>query len=245
MGEVILVASGKGGTGKTSVTANLGALLAKDGYKVALIDMDMGMRNLDLYLGLENRVVYNIMDVFTGICRIKRAFIKDRRFENLYLMSASPRKDERDITPLHMEILCGRIRESFDYVLIDCPAGIGSGLEISMAGADRALIVTEADMAALRDADILNRYLKENGIKNTCYIVNKVRADLMERKLIPDLNEVSEIMSSSKMVGIIQFDDNIYISTNRGIPIVFKKGTYIEENFQNIKRRFIACGNTK
>ena len=243
MGEVILVASGKGGTGKTSVTANLGALLAKDGYKVALIDMDMGMRNLDLYLGLENRVVYNIMDVFTGICRIRRAFIKDRRFENLYLMSASPRKDDRDITPLHMEILCNRIRDDFDYVLIDCPAGIGSGLEIAMAGADRALIVTEADMAALRDADILNRYLKENGINNTCYIVNKVRADLMERKLIPDLNEVSEIMSSSKMVGIIQFDDNIYISTNRGIPIVFKKGTYIEENFQNIKRRFIACGN--
>lgn len=242
MGEIILVASGKGGTGKTSVTANLGALLAKDGYKVALIDMDMGMRNLDLYLGLENRVVYNIMDVFTGICRIKRAFIKDRRFENLYLMSASPRKDERDITPLHMEILCDRIRDSFDYVLIDCPAGIGTGLELAMAGADRALIVTEADMAALRDADILNRYLKENGIKNTCYIVNKVRADLMERKLIPDLNQISETMSS-RMIGIIQFDDNIYVSTNRGVPIVFKDGTYIEQNFQNIKRRFIECGN--
>ena len=119
MGEVIVVASGKGGTGKTAVTANLGALLAKDGYKVALIDMDMGMRNLDLYLGLENRIVYNIMDVFTGICRIKRAFVKDRRFENLYLMSASPRKDERDITPLHMEILCNKIKESFDYILID------------------------------------------------------------------------------------------------------------------------------
>ena len=241
MGEVILVASGKGGTGKTAVTANLGALLAKDGYKVALIDMDMGMRNLDLYLGLENRIVYNIMDVFTGICRIKRAFVRDKRFENLYLMSASPRKDDRDITPLHMEILCSKIKESFDYVLIDCPAGIGTGLEVAMAGADRALIVTEADMAALRDADIVHRYIKQSGITNTCYIVNKVRADLMERKLIPDLNEISETMGS-KMIGIIQFDDNIYVSTNRGIPIVFKKGTYIEENFQNIKRRFIACG---
>ncbi len=241
MGEVILVASGKGGTGKTSVTANLGALLAKDGYKVALIDMDMGMRNLDLYLGLENRIVYNIMDVFTGICRIKRAFVKDRRFENLFLMSASPRKEERDITPLHMEVLCDKIRPVFDYILIDCPAGAGSGLELAMAGADRALIVTEADMAALRDADVLNRYLKKSGITNTCYIVNKVRADLMERKVIPDLNEVAEIMSS-KMIGIIQFDDNIYISTNRGVPIVFKEGTYIEQNFQNIKRRFIECG---
>jgi len=215
--------------------------LAKDGYKVALIDMAMGMRNLDLYLGLENRIVYNIMDVFTGICRIKRAFVKDRRFENLYLMSASPRKEDRDITPLHMEVLCEKIRPDFDYILIDCPAGAGSGLELAIAGADRALIVTEADMAALRDADILNRYLKKSGITNTCYIVNKVRADLMERKVIPDLNEVTEIMSS-KLIGVIQFDDNIYISTNRGVPIVFKEGTYIEQNFRNIERRFIECG---
>jgi septum site-determining protein MinD len=181
------------------------------------------------------------MDVFAGICRIKRAFVKDRRFENLYLMSASPRKDDRDITPLHMEVLCNKIKDSFDYILIDCPAGIGNGLEVAMAGADRALIVTEADMAALRDADIVHRHIKKAGITNTCYVVNKVRADLMERKLIPDLNEISETMGS-KMIGIIQFDDNIYVSTNRGIPIVFKKGTYIEENFQNIKRRFIACG---
>lgn len=238
MGEVILVASGKGGTGKTAVTANLGALLARKGYKVALIDMDMGMRNLDLYLGLENRVVYNIMDVFSGICRIKRALIKDRRFENLYLMSACPRKDNRDITPLHMEILCRKLKRDFDFVFIDCPAGIGSGLDISMAGADRALLVTEADMAAVRDADVLNRYLKKAGMKNTCYIVNKVRVDLMAQHLVPDLKEITEVLTS-KLIGVIQFDDNIYISTNQGIPIVFKEGTYIEENFGNILCRFM------
>lgn len=241
MGEVIIVASGKGGTGKTAVTANLGALLAKDGYKVALIDMDMGMRNLDLYLGMENRIVYNIMDVFTGICRIKRAMVKDRRFDNLYLMSASPRKDNRDITPLHMEVLCEKLKKNYDYVLIDCPAGNGRGLEIAMAGADRALIVTEADMAAIRDADALNRYLQKNGIEKTCYIVNKVRADLMAQNLVPGLNEITDILSG-RMIGVIQFDDNIYISTNRGIPIVTKEGSYIEENFQNIKRRFIEEG---
>lgn len=244
MGEVILVASGKGGTGKTAVTANLGALLAKDGYKVALLDMDMGMRNLDLYLGLENRIVYNIMDVFTGICRIKRALVKDRHFDNLYLMSACPRKDSRDITPLHMEVLCEKLRKDFDYVLIDCPAGIGSGVEVSMAGADRALLITEADMAAIRDADALDRYFKKNGIENTCYIVNKVRAELMARNLVPNLNEITEILSS-QMIGVIQYDDNIYISTNQGVPIVFKEGTYIEENFQNIKQRFIQCGKTQ
>ena len=239
MGEVILVASGKGGTGKTAVTANLGALLAKRGHKVALLDMDMGMRNLDLYLGLENRVVYNIMDVFAGICRIKRALIKDRRFENLYLMSACPRKDNRDITPLHMEILCKKLRKDFDYIFIDCPAGIGSGLDISMGGADRALLVTEADIAAVRDADVLNRYIKKAGIKNTCYIVNKVRVDLMAQHLVPDLREIAEMLNS-KMIGIIQFDDNIYISTNRGILIVYKENTYIEENFRNILDRLTA-----
>ena len=239
MGEVILVASGKGGTGKTAVTANLGALLAKKGAKVALIDMDMGMRNLDLYLGLENRVVYNIMDVFSGICRIKRALIRDRRFENLYLMSACPRKDNRDITPLHMEILCRKLKKDFDFIFIDCPAGIGSGLDISMAGADRALLVTEADMAAVRDADVLNRYLKKEGLTDTCYIVNKIRADLMAQHLVPDLREIAEILNS-RLVGVIQFDYNIYISTNRGIPIVAKEGTYIEENFRNILRRLFG-----
>ena len=236
MSEVILVASGKGGTGKTAITANLGALLAKQGYKVALLDMDMGMRNLDLYLGLENRVVYNIMDVLSGICRIKRALIKDRRFENLYLMSACPRKDNRDITPLHMEILCNKLKKDFDYIFIDCPAGIGSGLDISIGGADRALLVTEADIAALRDADVLNRYLKKAGIKDTCYIVNKVRVDLMAERLVPDLREISEILNS-RLIGLIQFDDNIYISTNKGIPIVSREGTYIEENFRNILKR--------
>lgn len=241
MGEAILVASGKGGTGKTAVTANLGALLSRQGHKVALLDMDMGMRNLDLYLGLENRVVYNIMDVFSGICRIRRALIRDRRFENLYLMSACPRKDDRDVTPLHMKVLCKKLKNEFDYILIDCPAGIGSGLDISLGGADRLLLVTEADVASVRDADVLNRYVKAAGIDNTCYIVNKVRADLMAQHLVPDLKEIAEILSS-EMIGLIQFDDNIYISTNRGIPIVYKENTYIEENFRNILSRLLEKG---
>lgn len=126
-------------------------------------------------------------------------------------------------------------------MFIDCPAGIGSGLDISMAGADRALLVTEADVAAVRDADVLNRYLKKAGIKDTCYIVNKVRADLMAEHLVPDLKEIAEILNS-RLIGLIQFDDNIYVSTNRGIPIVYKEGTYIEENFRNIIQRLKETG---
>ncbi len=238
MGEAILVASGKGGTGKTAVVANIGALLAKQGRKVALLDMDMGMRNLDLYLGLESKVVYNIMDVLTGVCKIKKALIRDRRFENLYLMSASPRRDTRDITPLHMEILCRKLKGEFDYLLIDCPSGMGRELDVSLAGADKALLVTEADTAAVRDADALNGYIRKKGIQDTRYVVNKVRAELMATHLVPDVREISEILNG-KMIGLIQFDDNIYISTNKGIPIVCKEGTYIEKNFRVITQRLI------
>ncbi len=241
MGEVILVASGKGGTGKTAVVANIGTLLAKQGHRVALLDMDMGMRDLDLYLGLENRVVYNIMDVLTGVCKIKKALIRDRRFENLYLMSASPSRDIRDITPLHMEVLCRKLKEefAFDYVFIDCPAGMGSQLDVSLAGADKALLVIEADMAALRDADALNRHIRKQGVHNTSYVVNKVRAELMADQLVPNVREISDMLKG-KMIGLIQFDDNIYISTNKGIPIVCKEGTYIEKNFQVIAQRLIG-----
>ncbi|MEG0662659.1 MAG: AAA family ATPase, partial [Anaerovoracaceae bacterium] len=130
MGKVIVVASGKGGTGKTLFTANMGALLAMGGKKVVLLDMDLGLRNLDLYLGLESKVVYNVMDVLSGMCRIKQALIKDRRFPEMYMVAAAPTKDDRDITPLHMEILCNKLKESFDYVIVDAPAGIGDGLSL-------------------------------------------------------------------------------------------------------------------
>ena len=150
MGKVILVASGKGGTGKTMFSVNMGATLAQRGYNVLLIDMDMGLRNMDLYLGMENRVVYNIMDVLSGICRISKAIIRVDGFSSLYFMAAAPRLDERDITPLHMAILCAKLREVFDYIIIDCPAGIGEMLEVSLEPADKAVIVTEPEFAASR-----------------------------------------------------------------------------------------------
>ena len=208
MGKVLLVASGKGGTGKTMFSVNMGATLAQRGYNVLLIDMDMGLRNMDLYLGMENRVVYNIMDVISGICRISKAIIRVDGFSSLYFMAAAPRLDERDITPLHMAILCAKLKEVFDYIIIDCPVGIGEMLEVSLEAADRAVLVTEPEYAASRDAEMT------------------------------DLATVASCFTSP-LVGIIQEDENIRISTNKGIPIVMKRGTYIEKNFVDIVAKII------
>ncbi|MFV0516471.1 MAG: septum site-determining protein MinD [Aminipila sp.] len=238
MGKVILIASGKGGVGKTVFTTNAGATLAQKGNKVVLIDMDMGLRNLDLCLGLENKVVYDIADALTGLCRIKQALIKDRRFEDLYFISAAHHRDKGDLTPLHMKILCEKLKERFDYILVDAPAGIGDGLKLAAAGADMGIIVTSPEYVAIRDADTLDIVLKELGIKERMYILNKVKADLMSLGIVPSISEINDTLKLP-MAGIIQYDDNIHIAANSGVPVVLKKGTYIEENFNNIVDRMI------
>lgn len=238
MGKVILVASGKGGTGKTMFSVNMGAALAQKGCRVMLLDMDMGLRNMDVYLGMENRVIYNIMDVLSGVCRISKATIRVDGFETLYFMAAAPRKDDRDITPLHMQVLCDKLKEIFDFIIIDCPAGVGEMLEVSAPVADKAVIVTEPDYAAMRDAEITERFLEEQGLRNNCIIANRVNVDLMREGLLPSLSEVSECFMGP-VVGMIQEDDNIRISTNKGLPIVCMKGSYIEQNFMDIIRRVL------
>ncbi len=238
MGKVILVSSGKGGTGKTMFSVNMGAVLARQGHRVMLLDMDMGLRNMDIYLGMENKVIYNIMDVISGICRIKKAMLRVDGFQTLYFMAASPRRDDRDMTPLHMEVLCDKLRKYFDYIIVDCPAGISDLFDVAMAAADRVAIVTEPEVASLRDADATERYLQEKGIRNTCIIVNKVKMDLMKEGLVPHLSEIMR-MFKGPVAGIIQYDENIHISTNKGIPIVCKSGTYIEQNFLEITARVV------
>lgn len=239
MSNVILIASGKGGTGKTFFASNLGALLAMKGEKVVLIDMDMGLRNLDLYLGLESRVVYNVMDVVSGVCKIKQALIRDRRFDELYLMAASPMRDLRDITPLHMQVLCEKLKENFDYVIIDAPAGIGEGLEISAAPADLSIIITEPDYASVRDADILDKVLTEIGLSKRFCVINKVNAELMAIGAVPGVLSIAKELRV-EIAGIIQYDANILIANNRGIPIVVKQDSYIAENLNKIVERVLA-----
>ncbi len=238
MGKVILVSSGKGGTGKTMFSVNMGAVLARRGHRVMLLDMDMGLRNMDIYLGMENKVIYNIMDVISGICRIKKAMLRVDGFQTLYFMAASPRRDDRDMTPLHMEVLCDKLRKYFDYIIVDCPAGISDLFDVAMAGADRVAIITEPEVASLRDADATERYLQEKGIRNTCFIINKVKMELMRDGFVPHLSEIME-MFKGPVAGIIQYDENIHISTNKGIPIVCKSGTYIEQNFLEITARVV------
>lgn len=240
MSKVILVTSGKGGTGKTLFTANIGTMLAMRGKKVVMIDMDLGLRNLDLYLGLENNVVYNVMDVMSGVCGINKALVKDKRFkDNLYLLAASPCRDTRDITPLHMEVLCERLKERFDYIIIDSPAGAGESIDIAAAGADQAVVITEAEYASVRDADVVDSQLRQMGITNICGVVNKVNADIMSMGDVPNLTDITRKLRM-KMVGFIQYDDNVHIATNKGVPIVLKKGTYIEKNFSKILDRILA-----
>jgi septum site-determining protein MinD len=239
MGKVILIASGKGGTGKTVFTANAGAILARKGYKVALIDMDMGLRNLDLCLGLEDKVVYDMVDVLTGLCRIKQALIRDKRFDGLYIMASPPSNKNVDITPLHMSVLYKKLKENFDYILVDAPAGIGDSVMMSTAGADSAIIVTVPEHTAIRDADVLYALLKENGIPDIKYVLNKVKGEIITTGLVPSINEVAGKLRA-EMIGIIQYDETIHIASNNGLPAVFKKGTYIEENFSKIVDRMIA-----
>jgi septum site-determining protein MinD len=238
MSHVILIASGKGGTGKSFFAANMGALLAMKGKKVVLIDMDMGLRNLDLYLGLENRVVYNVMDVISGVCKIKQALIRDKRFDELYLMAASPIRDHRDITSLHMQVLCEKLSEEFDYIIIDAPAGIGEGLEVSAAPADTAVIIAEPDNASVRDADILDGVLTEIGVPKRFCVLNKVNAELMAMGAVPGVLSVAKELRV-EIAGIIQYDTNILIANNRGIPIVVKHDSYIAQNINKIVERVL------
>lgn len=236
MGKSYLIASGKGGTGKSMVSVNLGYTLARSGKKVVLIDFDMGMRCLDLYLGLENNIVYDISDVLRGVCRIKQALVKDRKYPNLYLIAASPKRDDGDITPLHVKVLCDKLKEKFDYVIIDAPAGNEDNLVIASAGADEAIIVMMPEYSSIRDADIMDRAIRDLGIEKTACIINKVNPELIKDGYAPSLTEIDRQLKM-EVLGVIQEDENIHISTNIGVPIVCKEDTYIRQNFDNIVDR--------
>ena len=178
MSEVIVVTSGKGGVGKTTTSANVGTGLANLGFKVVLIDTDIGLRNLDVVLGLENRIVYNLVDVVEGNCRIKQALIKDKRYQNLYLLPSAQTKDKTSVNPEQMKKLTDELREEFDYIILDCPAGIEQGFKNAISGADRALVVTTPEVSAIRDADRIIGLLEANEMKKIELIVNRIRMDM-------------------------------------------------------------------
>lgn len=219
MGEVIVITSGKGGVGKTTTTANIGAGLAKLGKKVVVIDTDLGLRNLDVVMGLENRIVYNLVDVIEGNCRMKQALIKDKRYETLYLLPSAQTKDKSAISPGQMKKLTEELAEDYDYVLLDCPAGIEQGFQNAIAGASRALVVTTPEVSAIRDADRIIGLLEKNQMKNIDLIVNRIRMDMVKRGDMMSIEDVGEILAIN-LLGVIPDDEKVVVGTNQGEPVI-------------------------
>lgn len=219
MSEVIVITSGKGGVGKTTTTANVGTGLAKEGKKVVLIDTDIGLRNLDVVMGLENRIVYNLVDVIEGNCRIKQALIKDKRYPNLYLLPSAQTRDKTAVSPEQMAKLADELKEEFDYILLDCPAGIEQGFQNAIAGADRALVVTTPEVSAIRDADRIIGLLEANGFKQMDLIINRLRMDMVRRGDMMSAQDVVDILAIP-LIGIIPDDESVVVASNQGEPLV-------------------------
>lgn len=238
MGEVIVVTSGKGGVGKTTSTANIGTGLAKLDKKVVLIDTDIGLRNLDVVMGLENRIVYNLVDVVEGNCRIKQALIKDKRYPNLYLLPSAQTRDKSAVTPEQMKVLCDELKNEFDYILMDCPAGIEQGFKNAIAGADRALVVTTPEVSAVRDADRIIGLLEANEMGKIDLIINRIRMDMVKRGEMMSAEDVEEILAVN-LIGVVPDDENIVISTNQGEPLV-GSDTLAGKAYLNICKRVMG-----
>lgn len=219
MGEVIVITSGKGGVGKTTTTANIGIGLATLDKKVVVIDTDLGLRNLDVVMGLENRIVYNLVDVIEGNCRMKQALIKDKRYENLYLLPSAQTKDKSSVSPEQVRKLTEELAEEFDYVLIDCPAGIEQGFQNAVAGATRAIVVTTPEVSAIRDADRIIGLLEKKNIHKIELVINRIRMDMVKRGDMMSVEDVTEILAV-KLIGAIPDDEHIVIATNQGEPVV-------------------------
>lgn len=236
MGEAIVITSGKGGVGKTTTTANIGAALALLGKKVCVIDADIGLRNLDLVMGLENRIVYDIVDVVTGVCKVKQALIRDKRFESLSLLPAAQTKDKNAVNPEQMKDLISDLKKTHDYVLVDCPAGIEQGFKNAIAGADRAIVVTTPEVSAVRDADRIIGLLEAAEISDPLLIVNRLRVDMVKRGEMMNVQDIVDILAID-LIGVVPDDEEVVMSTNRGEPAVLKSNSLSGMAFNNIARR--------
>lgn len=238
MSEAIVITSGKGGVGKTTTAANLGTGLAALGRKTVVVDTDIGLRNLDVVLGLENRIVYNLVDVVNGNCRLKQALIQDRRVPCLYLLPSAQTKDKSAVTPEQMIKLCEDLKEEFEYILLDCPAGIEQGFKNAVAGADKAIVVTTPEVSAIRDADRIIGLLEAAEISDIRLIINRLRPDMIARGDMMSVEDVTEILAV-ELLGTILDDEQIVISTNQGEPLSGKSSP-AEEEYRNICRRLVG-----
>ena len=236
--EVIVITSGKGGVGKTTTAANIGTGLAMLDKRTVVVDTDIGLRNLDVILGLENRIVYNLVDVINGNCRLKQALIKDKRHPELFLLPSAQTKDKSAVSPEQMIKLTEELREEFDFVLLDCPAGIEQGFRNAIAGADKALVVTTPEVSAIRDADRIIGLLEAEDIRDIHLIINRLRPDMIARGDMMSVEDVIEILAVD-LIGTILDDEQIVIAANQGEPLS-GRNSQAEEEYRNICRRLLG-----
>ena len=234
--QVVTITSGKGGVGKTTTAANLGVSLALLGKRVVCIDTDIGLRNLDVVMGLENRIVYDLVDVVEGNCRLRQAMIKDKRLSELYLLPAAQTRDKSAVSPDDMVAVCAQMKSDFDYILIDSPAGIEQGFRNALAPADRVLIVTTPEVSAVRDADRIIGLVESAEKPSPKLIINRIRPEMVDRGDMLSTADIIEILAID-LIGIVPDDEDIIVSTNRGVPAAFENNSVAGTAFRNIARR--------
>jgi len=240
VGEAIVVTSGKGGVGKTTTTANIGTALAISGKKVCLVDTDIGLRNLDVVMGLENRIIYDLVDVVEENCRLQQALIKDKRFDCLYLLPAAQTKDKSAVEPEQIKKLIDELKQDYDYILIDCPAGIEQGYKNAVAGADQAIVVTTPEISSVRDADrIIGLLEKEEHVDSPKLVINRIRNHMMINGDSMDVEEIVSILAID-LLGIVVDDDAVIKSSNNGEPVALDPKCKASIGYRNIARRIIG-----
>lgn len=239
MGEAIVITSGKGGVGKTTTTANLGTALALMDKKVCLMDTDIGLRNLDVVMGLENRIIYDIIDVARGKCKLTQALIKDKRFDYLFLLPAAQTSDKHDLTPEAMIDMIAELKKEFDYILIDSPAGIEQGYKNAVAGADHAIVVTTPEKSSVRDADRIIGLLEQEDIEPPKLVVNRIRNHMMKTGDMLTVDEIIQVLAID-LLGIVADDDEVIKASNHGEPVAFHPNTNASISYRNIARRILG-----
>lgn len=235
-GKVVTVTSGKGGVGKTTATANLGAALAGMGYKVVCVDADIGLRNLDVVLGLENRIVYDLVDVVEGRCRMRQAMIRDKRLPELYLIPAAQTRDKSSVSPSDMVRLADELRPDHDWVLIDSPAGIERGFRNAVAPADIVIVITNPEVSAVRDADRIIGLIEAEEKGPAQLVVNRIKPEMVRRGDMLAVEDVLELLAVD-LIGMVPDDETVLTGSNRGSPVALDPRSKAGQAFRNIARR--------
>lgn len=239
MGEAIVVTSGKGGVGKTTTSANIGTALALLGKKVCMVDTDIGLRNLDVVMGLENRIVYDLIDVAEGRCRVNQALIKDKRFDELYMLPAAQTKDKNDVSPEQVKQIVDSLKPDFDYIIIDCPAGIEQGFRNAIAGATQAIVVTTPENAAVRDADRVIGLLEKSHIASPKLVINRIRPNMMKSGDMLEIDDICQVLAID-LIGIVPDDEMVIKAANQGEPTVMNPNSRAAIAYRNIARRILG-----